>query len=52
VLDAGHGHLQPVADPLQGFLGQPVILGLDVEEDLDEGALLAAVLVDDLVDSR
>ena len=41
---------QALADPRQHLVGQPVVLGLDLQHDLDQRAGLALVLVDDPVD--
>ena len=36
MLDAGHGNLQPLGDPLQGFPGKPMIFGLNLQQYLNE----------------
>ena len=45
VLDPGHRDLELRCDLLQGLLGEPVVLSLDLQEDLDEIAGITVVLL-------
>ena len=49
VLDAAHGHLQSLADPGKRLLGKPMMLTLDIQQDLNERTFLAVMIVDDLI---
>jgi len=52
MLDPAQRHLELFTDPRKDFLGKPVVHALDLQQDLNESAGLALMLVNDFIDCR